>query len=479
MAGRHRERPLPRRGHFALHSDVVMPHLSRSVAGLLWVLLVATATGCSLFHHDGPRQVEEAAYYAPTPGIATSGDEAPASSPTTTESMLTADRPAGPRPAATQYPSSNAPLLANEVLSDTVLKNVRPPEQVVTGTVGTTTRTALPTSRRGVSVGQYITLGAVMATVNGTPIFSNKVLHTLEVALAAKARELQPAQFRVVAADLIRRQVSEFANSELEFAAAQKALEKDDRKIADLLTVRWRQEQVTAAGGSVEMTKRRYTQSGQDFDEELRNQYRLYMIRLYYERKIVPKIQVSASDMRAYYKANAIKKFTEHSEIEFQLIKVDARRAESPKAAQAKAKAIYDRAKAGEDFAALASTTNDDARLARAKGAVGTIERGAFALEKVENACWATPEGQVADLTEEGGNFYIARVTDKRSGSSRNFDDPAVQEEIKVELRNQQFRRLQLANRENLVKQAVTIEVPGADQEALDMAMQRYPIWRQ
>jgi parvulin-like peptidyl-prolyl isomerase len=447
----------------------VIPHTKRLFAIAL-AGLIGLSGGCSLFHHDGPKRVEEAAYYAPSASVLTTA-------PSPIESPTGSGRPAAP--ASSQLPSSEAPLLADQVLSDTVLKNVRPPEQVVTGALSGGKATGSATTRRGVSVGQYVTLGGVMATVNGTPIFANKVLHTLEVALAAKARELEPRQFRGVASDLIRRQVTEYVNSELEFAAAQKSLEKDDRKFADFLTVRWRQEQVTAAGGSVEMTKRRYAQSGQDFDEELRNQYRLYMIRFYYERKIVPKIQVTAADMRGYYKANLDKKFTEHSEIEFQLIKVDARKAASPQAAQAKAKSLFERARSGEDFAVLAASSNDDARLARAKGAVGTIQRGAFALEKVEDACWKTAPGQVADLVEEGGNFYIARVTAKRLGTTRSFDDPAVQDEVKADLRTQQFRRLQSVNREALIQQAVITEVPGMNDTAVDMAMQRYATWRQ
>src|SRR5687768_10462837 len=109
------------------------------------------------------------------------------------------------------------------------------------------------------------------------------------------------------------------------------------------------------------------------------------MTQVYYQKKLVPRSQITSSAMRAYYQQNKEQAFTEHAEASFRLIKLDPEAVGGPDAkaqALSKASEVRQRALEGEDFAELAAFGHDP-RLARNGGDVGNIQKGAFALEKV------------------------------------------------------------------------------------------------
>src|SRR5581483_10109564 len=146
-------------------------------------------------------------------------------------------------------------------ISKVVEESVQSPEVAATQNATTSSGTASAprgastrvASTRGKSTGEYITIGGVVAEVNGTPIYANKILKALDTALATKAKELDAKQFEHVASDLINKQVQEYVRAELEYAAADRNLQSDDKTLADNLTMQWRQKRITECGGSVEV----------------------------------------------------------------------------------------------------------------------------------------------------------------------------------------------------------------------------------
>ena len=50
-------------------------------------------------------------------------------------------------------------------------------------------------------------MGGVVAEVNGTPIYANRIIGAISTALAANAAELDPQRYRAAALDLIRKQI--------------------------------------------------------------------------------------------------------------------------------------------------------------------------------------------------------------------------------------------------------------------------------
>ena len=85
----------------------------------------------------------------------------------------------------------------------------------------------------GQTTGQWQWVGSVLAVVNGEPIYAHKVINTLDRPLAAEAKAERRA-FPLVAEDLVAKQIREFIDNELEYAAAERSLEKNDEQVAKM-----------------------------------------------------------------------------------------------------------------------------------------------------------------------------------------------------------------------------------------------------
>jgi parvulin-like peptidyl-prolyl isomerase len=329
----------------------------------------------------------------------------------------------------------------------------------------------------GASLGGYKTLGGVVAEVNGNPIYANKVLRQLTPELAARAPELDEQQFRALATQEITRRIRDLVRTELVFGAAERTLSDDDRKLAEVLTMQDRTRRITEAGGSIELARRGAQANGDDFDDLVLDIYRQKMADLFRYRKIYPRIQITADDMRSYYNANIQSLFTQQDEVTFRIIQVATRRYPSKSDARQRAQDLLEKANTS-DFAELARTANDDPNLARTGGQF-TIQRGAYRLEKVEQTLWDTPVDQITPIIEDTGGFYIAKVESRKQGKVMPFESSETQEKIRADLRTRQLQALNEAMEQRLRQpgSAMVRESREMTQTAVDMAMQNYPLW--
>ncbi|MEA2708768.1 MAG: hypothetical protein QOF78_1369 [Phycisphaerales bacterium] len=342
-----------------------------------------------------------------------------------------------------------------------------------------------PPATRGATVGEFFTIGGVIAEVNGTAIYANKVLHLVEPVLAARAKELDRERFKMAAEKELRAQRNELVKLELEYAAAERNLEARDKDMAELLTQQWRTRQITEAGGSEELARRnapeiarRYqlNPSG-SFDELVSETYRTFMSRLYYEKKIMPRIQVSAAEMRDYYDRNREQYFSQRAAAQFRLIKIDVKKAGGHEPAMRKITELRNRiVKAGEPFESIARSVNDNPLLLRTGGSV-KIDQGAFAVKEVDDAVWSTPEGQVTEVIDAADALYIAQVLERKLSRVQPFEEEAVQARIADDLRSRDFREMRRKVLEQLEQDAVIRSDPAMMNTVLEMAMQNYSRW--
>jgi len=385
--------------------------------------------------------------------------------------------------ATTRFSGVDKPAFQDDVKTDTRATVAPPPvtRPSVPSTVQAVVTTKPTTTTFGASEGTYMTLGGVVAEVNGMPIYANKILKLLETILSTKARELEGKQFETFAKGQIDKQLRELISNELEFAAAERNLDQGDRGIAEMLTIKWRGEQITLAGGSLEMARKNAADDGADFEDMVNQRYRFHMTQVYSQKKVIPQIQASADDMRRYYNANLNAEFTQQEQAEFRLIKIDPKlRAGGRDEAYKVVKEVRERATTGrEDFATLSAEFNDDARLKKTGGdlGLGPVQRGAFALEDVEKAVWTLTPDDVSDVVETKGVFYLAKLVSRTAGRTLAFEDPAVQERIRSTLRGKQFAQRRDQVRGNLEKGAVIRVDDAMVQTSVDMAMQRYAQW--
>jgi parvulin-like peptidyl-prolyl isomerase len=335
------------------------------------------------------------------------------------------------------------------------------------------------TGPSGVTTATFQYVGAVVAEVNGHPIFADKVLARLERALASEAKHRDQSNFKMMADEMVHREIEYLISDEVYFAAAEKSLDKNDKELAKNLTMQWRQRQISLAGGSEAEARARYAAQGQDFEDVARQEYRNLVQQIYLSRKIYPLVQISADDIRRYYEDH-IRDFTVAAAAKFRVIKIDVAKSGGADAAMAKAREIRQRGESGEDFADLAGRFNDDPLLQGSKGAVGDngwMEKDAYVNEKLEKAVWNLHPGEITPLIESGNYIYMAKLEAIRGDKSRPFEDPQVQEGIKQKINGEQLSRLTRKQIQDLEKNAVVDRKAGMDKVTVDMAMQRYPLW--
>ncbi len=404
----------------------------------------------------------------------------PSAKPLTAESFYSSQTPSADpamhpqdRPGVIDYEGRGEPQTMEEVYRPLVLAlpTTTPVDSPSTAPVATA-----PVSQSPLEEGVFQVVGFVVAEVNGVPIFADEVIKQLRSLLVAEAKKLDRDEFRDMARGQLQRQVDVLIANELVFAAADRELPDADRKIAQMMTQQWRNQEITKVGGSEQMTRRRYADQGVDFDEEVRRRYRANLVQVFTHRKIIPLVRVSADDIREYYTRN-INEFTEFGEASFRLIKIDPKLHDGRDAAERRAREIRTRA-LSEDFKTLASSDANDNPNGRAVGGlVENMKQGSYVLENVESTVWKSKVGDVTDVIVDGGAFYIAKVESLTPGSVKPFSDVAVQTGIRRRLEAVQFQRLNDEYRRKLE----SAKVVRGDREqlsiALDMIMQNYDSW--
>src|SRR5262249_54714139 len=144
-----------------------------------------------------------------------------------------------------------------------------------------------------------------------------------------------------------------------------------------------RKRQISAAGGSEARARAKALSEGMSLDDKAQEQYRTYIIQIWYSKKIFPRVDVTPEDIRRYYDSHP-KQFSDTAKAQFRIIKITA--ASMGGVDQARAKAMELRGQAAnqtdEEFAKLAGSVNDPVFM-RTQGRVdageGWVEKGAFA----------------------------------------------------------------------------------------------------
>lgn len=120
-------------------------------------------------------------------------------------------------------------------------------------------------------------------------------------------------------------------------------------------------------------------------------------------------------------------------------------------AAQAKALALLERARSGEDFAALAKDNSDDPGSASNGGDLGWVERGLM-VPPFEEAAFALDKGAISDLVRTDFGFHIIQVTDVRGGAGAEFED--VRDQVDAAYRKFEGENLYFDYAERLAESA-------------------------
>ena len=392
-------------------------------------------------------------------------------SPVDQPGQLPYDDARAPREGEPAAPQGAAPpsAAAVETLNAAVPPLAKPFDETRSG--GASTRPAM-------SPGSYMTIGGVVAEVNGVPIYADKLISDLEPHLMARAREMNEAQFRQVASDELRKQLAAAVNRELLYAAANRLLDQRSKEQARFYGEQWKQQQITQRGaGSIEAARRWYAQRNSDFDAQVEEAYRDALSRLLLQKEIHPKIQVTAAEMRRFYEENREKEYTVRDAARFEIIQVDPVKVGSRSLAKERIDELHAKAKDGVEFSKLMASSNLPTQR-DSKGELAWVEKGASRWAVVEEAVWKLSPGEVTPVIEDEGKFYIARLEQKRQGRVLPFEDGETQDDIRTRLWKAQFQPHYERMIDGLKRQSIVRTEPAMLQSALDIAMQRYQHWK-
>jgi peptidyl-prolyl cis-trans isomerase D len=144
-------------------------------------------------------------------------------------------------------------------------------------------------------------------------------------------------------------------------------------------------------------------------------------------------IKVSDADIESFYKQN-ISQYQTPEEVRAShiLLKTEGKDEEE---VRKRAEEVLGRAKAGEDFAALARQYSEDESNAGTGGDLNYFPRGAMVPEFEEVAFKLQP-GEVSDLVKTAFGFHIIKVADHRQATTRPLEE--VRSEIEEQLKWQQ-----------------------------------------
>jgi peptidyl-prolyl cis-trans isomerase C len=133
--------------------------------------------------------------------------------------------------------------------------------------------------------------------------------------------------------------------------------------------------------------------------------------------EVEPRLAVTEQELDAFYKSNP-DQFKEQESVRASHILFGVPKDAAPAAKQAtrtEAEGVLKRAKAGEDFAALAKQYSKDPGSAAVGGDLNFFPKGQM-VPAFDAAAFAMKTGDISELVETEFGFHIIKLTDRRAG---------------------------------------------------------------
>ena len=138
--------------------------------------------------------------------------------------------------------------------------------------------------------------------------------------------------------------------------------------------------------------------------------------------RLRPGIEISDDELRQYYAQHKAEySLPDRVKAQHILFKTQGKKPEEIAAIREKARQVLDRAKKGEDFAALAKQFSEDTSAANG-GDLGSFTRGQMVPE-FERVAFSLMPGTISELVDTQFGIHIIKVNEKENARERSFDD--------------------------------------------------------
>ena len=165
----------------------------------------------------------------------------------------------------------------------------------------------------------------------------------------------------------------------------------------------------------------------------------------YIEKVILPEIKIPEESVRQFYDQNLERmRQPERVKVRHILVAVPRDATEEQRTQlRRKAEEALGKAKAGQDFAALAQEYSDDPRSSGQSGELPWLSRDEIKLVSFRDAAFSLEKGAVSDILESPAGFHIIQGVDRQAARVAEFDE--VKDRILALLQGQEAQeRLRL-----------------------------------
>ncbi len=299
------------------------------------------------------------------------------------------------------------------------------------------------------SLAESIRLEAIKAEVNGVIITDEEVKRHAAVALREASEKYKGREFLEKARQILNEVLDERIDRQLLIQEASRLI-KDNPIVEEALNkevdsfVKDAIDKVGSASKFYELA----TKEGINPVEKKRELKEDIMAETLLKEFAYKKISVSPKDVRNYYLKHP-EEFSEEKEVKVRQILIKA--LPNAKEAEKKAQEIYQRAKAGEDFAELGKQFSQDQ-----KASTGGLYEHAEVKQLIKDlreAALALEQGEISQPVRSPVGFHIFKAEEVKPARTPSFEE--VQDEITNRLIQEEMKRRKKEYVQNLKKKAV------------------------
>jgi len=251
-------------------------------------------------------------------------------------------------------------------------------------------------------------LPQVLAKIDGAPVGRDELENAVKEAEARAGRAVPPAERDSVYRGLLDRVILlRLLASEAKVRGITVTPQEVTERIGQI-----KQQFPSEAEFQKELTKR-HTTMAQLEEDQRRDILNTKTI----EAEVAPRAVVTPQELEEFYKSKP-EQFKEQESVRASHILIGVAKDAPPAAKQAartEAEGVLKRAKAGEDFAALAKQYSKDPGSAAVGGDLNFFPKGQM-VPAFDAAAFALKPGEISDLVETEFGFHIIKLTEKRAG---------------------------------------------------------------